>query len=222
MSTTTTAPMTEGAIQPGPIAPLSLIDGLEGVPYLLSADDYYAMVDSEIIPRDRRVFLWEGRLYEKMGKNQPHAIGQSKLLRSLYRNLPGGWYLAPENPVEIAGDKVPLPDMAIVRGDPDDYPRRPPTAKDVSLIVEMADTSVRKDTGRGLAGYARALIPIYWVVNLVARRVEVYTRPAVVDGRDVYESAEFLGPGDVVPLVLDGVEVARIPVRDILPAEPVE
>ncbi len=40
----------------------------EGEPYKLSADDYFRMVEADIIPPDRRVGLWEGRLYEKMAK----------------------------------------------------------------------------------------------------------------------------------------------------------
>src|SRR5437764_1195429 len=109
-----------------------------GERYPLAAADYYQMVESGILPPDRRVFLWDGGLFTKMAKKQAHAIAQSKLARVLFREVPpGGWYVSTENPVEVAGDKVLLPDLAVIRGAPDDYPRKPPTAADVALIVEV-------------------------------------------------------------------------------------
>ena len=41
--------------------------------------------------------------------------------------------------------------------------------------------------------------------------------PVERDGVTAYASAVFHAPGEAVPLVLDGREVARIPVIDILP-----
>ncbi len=187
--------------------------------YRLTAEDYFAMVDAGILRHDRRVELWGGILYEKMAKTLPHAVGFSNLVIVLARILPPGWCLWPENPITIASDKVPLPDLTIVRGVPNDYTRRGrrPEVADVGLVIEVAMTSVREDRGETLEGYARTLLPVYWIVNLRARRIEVYSRPCVRDGRGVYESAEMFGPDQSVPLAFDGVEVARIAVNDILP-----
>jgi Uma2 family endonuclease len=113
-----------------------------------------------------------------------------------------------------------LPDLALVRGQADDYRNQRPGPADVGLVIEVADTSLRKDLTRALEGYARAMIPVYWIINLVARRIEVYSRPVVREGVPVYESLVAYGPDDSVPLVLDGREVARIPARDILPIDP--
>ena len=44
--------------------------------------------------------------------------------------------------------------------------------------MEVADSSVRYDTGKKLAAYAKAGIREYWVVNLVKRAVEVYRGPS--------------------------------------------
>ena len=56
----------------------------------------------------------------------------------------------------------------------------------------------------------------YWIVNLVDNQVEVYTDPTpggyaskAVFGR--------LSSAKAVPVVIDGVEVGRINVSDILP-----
>jgi hypothetical protein len=193
----------------------------EGVPYRLSAADYFRMVDAEIIPHDRRVGLWEGRLYEKRAKNLPHAGAQNLVLAALMRVVPGDWCLWSESPILVDDFSATLPDLTIVRGTPNVYTRRGlvPKVGEIGLVVEVAESSLRKNLSETLQIYARAGLPLYWVLNLVARRVEVYSQPVVEGESARYASAESFEPGSDVPLVLDGHEVARIPVRDLLPDE---
>jgi Uma2 family endonuclease len=192
-----------------------------GLPYRLSADDYFRMVENDIIPADRRVGLWEGQLYEKMARKLPHSGASSKAAHTLIRVLPAGWCFWPENPILIDDFTAPLPDAALVRGTPDDYTRRGsnPKAEEIGLVIEIADSSLRKNLTRTLETYARAGLPVYWVVNLADRRVEVFSQPRPAGDSAAYAAGEAYGPGTEVPLVLDGREVARIPVSELLPAE---
>ena len=191
----------------------------EGVLYRLSADEYFRMVESDIIPPDRRVGLWEGQLYEKMAKKLPHSTSHELILFALIRVVPGGWWVATERPILVDDFTAPLPDVSVIRGHANDYYRRGsvPKVGEIGLVVEVADSSLRKNLTETLRTYARAGLPVYWVVNLVARRVEVYSDPQAGDGG--YAKAEAFAAGDAVPLVLDGREVARIPARDLLPEE---
>ena len=52
-----------------------------------------------------------------------------------------------------------------------------------------------------------------WIVNLVHRRVEVYTDP----GPAGYDSCQFFTSGQDVPVVIEGALAGRIAVSDILP-----
>ena len=61
--------------------------------------------------------------------------------------------------------------------------------------------------------YGRAGIPVYWIVNLVDRQVEVYTDPC--DGG--YTSRTDFRPGQQVQVVIDGRVIGQIAVNDILP-----
>ena len=108
----------------------------------------------------------------------------------------------------------PEPDIAIVRGSDADYRRRIPTAVDVALLVEVSESTLSQDRGKKRTAYARAGISVYWIVNLVARQVEVYTRP-VKAGR--YRSRKDYKPGQQVPVEIDGQQLAPIPVNDIMP-----
>ena len=68
-------------------------------------------------------------------------------------------------------DSVPEPDVAWVVER--DYSRRRPTADDVLLIVEVAESSLDYDTGEKAELYAAAGIKDYWVVDVAAQVIEV-------------------------------------------------
>ena len=76
----------------------------------------------------------------------------------------------------------------------------------------MSDSSLGFDRTDKLRNYARDLIPIYWIVNVVDGHIEVYTRPV----GDAYAQRQDYGPADAVPLVLDGVHVSDVPVAIVL------
>ena len=204
MSTTLETPTTTA---PGPLA--------EVAPYRFSADDFYRMIDLDIFPRESRVGLWDGQVYEKMAKKQSHSVSGSKLVTALLRALPPDWCVWPENPITLAPDKAPLPDMAVLRGRADDYRHRRAEADDIGLIVELSDSSLRIDTKVKLVAYAKAGVATYWVVNLVDDRVQVYEMPDPVGGR--YTSERAFGRGSMIPLRLGGVEVGPIAADDVLP-----
>ncbi len=54
-------------------------------------------------------------------------------------------------------------------------------------------------------------------MNLVDQRIEVYTEPAGSDEKADYQQRRDYSPADELPLVLDGRQIAAIPVRDLLP-----
>ena len=77
---------------------------------------------------------------------------------------------------------------------------------------------IRKNLTVSLQTYARAGLPVYWVVDLVNNRVEVYSEPHVGEDNGAgYGKREPFGPGTEIPLVLDGREVARVAAGDLLP-----
>src|SRR4051794_23838975 len=98
-------------------------------PYDLTIDLFSRMVESGLIPQDRRVFLLNGRLYEKMAKTKAHGSVGAGITMTLVPQLPAGWSLWPESTIALDPTNAPLPDFAVVRsGDllgrvsPDRYP----------------------------------------------------------------------------------------------------
>ena len=183
----------------------------------LTIAQYHRMIDAGIFTKRDRPVLWKGQLVQKMTKHPPHVTAQVKLCGQMFRLISDGWHVRQDQPAELSDDSVPEPDLTVVRGTPDDYARRQPTARDVALVVEVADTSLAEDQGEVLETYAAEAIPVYWLVNLPHRRIEVYTDPTGPADRPAYRDHRSYGPEDTVPVVLDGREVGRIAVRDVLP-----
>jgi Uma2 family endonuclease len=121
--------------------------------------------------------------------------------------------------VRVPERSEPEPDLAVVRGASLDYEDRHPEPAEVALVVEVAESSLTSD--REIMGqiYAAAGIPVYWIVNLRGRSrfVEVYTRPTRTRS---YRSRNDYRPGQDLPLKIEGNEVGRIAVADLLPVRP--
>src|SRR2546422_7845925 len=107
-----------------------------------------------------------------------HGFGVSHVNR-LFSSLAGGGALVwVQSPILIGPGSRPEPDVALLRPRPDLSPESPPTASDVILLVEVAETSIKYD--RSVKGrlYAQAGIPEYWIINLRDGIIEVYTEPS--------------------------------------------
>lgn len=132
------------------------------------------------------------------------------------RAVPDGWYVDSQEPVTLPTSE-PEPDVVVVRGDPAQYPDAPPGPSDVALIVEVADTTLHRDQTTKKRLYAQAGMTIYWIVNLVEQRIEVYREPSGPELQPDYRQRQCYGLGDEVPLVIDDREVARLAAADLLP-----
>ena len=197
-------------------APTAIVPETTPEPYRLSVDQYHRMIDSGIFGRNGQVKLVEGLLVIPMVKNPPHVIATGSTQDELVRRVPAGWYVSVQDPL-TTDDSEPEPDLKIVRGARRDYAGRHPGPADLALVVEVADTSLAFDQGMMKRIYARGAVPVYWLLNLPDHRLEVYTDPTGPADHPDYRQRQDYGPEDEVPLVIDGREVGRIAVRDLLP-----
>jgi Uma2 family endonuclease len=185
--------------------------------FRLSVDQYHALIRSGKLTSDDPVELLEGILVFKMPKKSAHATTVRMIRRAVESKLPLGWFFDAEQPITLA-DGEPEPDGVIVRGTIEDYAAAHPGPGDVALIIEVADTSLERDQGIKLRSYARAGIPVYWLINLIDREVQVYVDPD--PAAPAYRRRETYGPSDSVPLALEGAARAAIEVSTLLPPPP--
>ena len=183
-------------------------------PLHVTVERFERMVKAGILGEKEPIFLWKGRLVEKMTKGIHHGFSSVTLCALLIRMAFQGYHVRMEQPIRVGDDGMPEPDFTIVRGTERDYLGRHPTAQDVALVVEVADSSLAIDSGEILETYAGQGMPVYWIINLPNRRIEVHQGPTEPSG---YRERRHYLPGESVPVVLDGVEVGRVAVDDVLP-----
>jgi Uma2 family endonuclease len=130
--------------------------------------------------------------------------------------VPKGWVVRSQATAKLSASR-PEPDVAVTRGDRRTYFTRHPDPADFGLVAEVSDSSLDRDQLDKTRIYAREKIPVYWVVNLVDRRVEVYTDPSGPGDDPRYHTLNVHAPGADVPVVLGGTTVGTIAVNDLLP-----
>ena len=193
---------------------------LEQSPYAITSDVFMKMVEQGLIPQERRVFLWDGRLYEKMAKSMPHSAVQSAFLNALGRRLPHDLFVGAENPVRLDNTHLPLPDLIVARGNAIDFfESRYPDGRDVELVVEVACSSLPEDLGVRLSRYAMTLpFATYVVADIRHHQILVFTGPRAAGeaGNGEYAERKVVGRGDAVRLRLNGVDIEPIPWEEVM------
>jgi Uma2 family endonuclease len=178
--------------------------------------DYDRMIDAGLFPPGTRAELLDGVVLEMSPQKSPHATAVCLVEEALRQAFHQGYHVRVHLPLALDPHSEPEPDVAVVSGSPRDYRDHHPTS--ALLIVEVADTTVTHDRNRKGSLYARAGIEEYWLVNLSARRVEVYRHP--VPQAEAYygwayksiryvTAADFLSPGTAPQ--------AQVAVADLLP-----
>lgn len=216
MSTVATPPMPVAAPAPNVQIPQPVLPAPGDEYFRLSVDQYHAMIQAGILTDDDPVELLEGLLVQKMPRNPEHRFSKRSLTKLLTAMLPPGWEVFCEDPLTTS-DSEPEPDICVIRGTDRDYIRKHPSPADTILTAEVANTSVHRDRGRKKRIYARAGVPVYWIVNLVDQQIEVYTDPTGPAEEPDYRQRQDYKPGDSIPVVLDGSEVGRVNVSNVLP-----
>jgi Uma2 family endonuclease len=180
----------------------------------LTVDQYEAMVESGVFTKRDRFTLIKGLLVAKVPKSPRQTFVAKNLVRKLQRVIPSGWDFRIEDAIRLP-DSKPEPDVSVARGDIEDYADRDPEPADLAMVAEVAVSSVLED--RQMAGvYGPAGIPVYWIINLKARQVEVYTL-LKRRGTPGYGKPRVFKMGQSVPVIIEGMRVGLIAVADILP-----
>jgi Uma2 family endonuclease len=146
------------------------------VPYRFTREEYYRMGEAGLF-LDKRVELLDGEIITMPPQNPPHAGGLTRIPSVLMRLLGTAVAIRIQLPIVLDDWSEPEPDIAICQPDPDDYMFAHPRADQVLLLIEVADSSLPYDRGRKIPAYARSGIPECWIINLVDRKIEMFSDP---------------------------------------------
>jgi Uma2 family endonuclease len=133
------------------------------------------LVDPSVLPPGEALELIGGELVSAERQSPGHYAAIRKTARALVAAFGPGWDVRQEGPLALDDESEPEPDVAVVPGEPEDYALDHPSR--AVLAVEVAESSLRVDRLHKGSLYARAGLADYWVLNLVARVLEVYREP---------------------------------------------
>jgi Uma2 family endonuclease len=163
-----------------------------------TVDQYFRMSEMGLFD-NRRVELLDGEIIEVPAQGLPHRLAISRITRLLVAAFdPAQFWVAFQGTVILSRFSAPDPDFYVLDVPEHAPPRELPTP---FLVIEVSDTTYRKDAGPKLRAYARAGVPDYWIVNLPKQQVEVYRHPENLTGKRSgwqYAGVSMLGRGENV------------------------
>ena len=158
--------------------------------------EYLAMIEAGILEKEERLELIDGEIIIMSPIGEYHEYGTDHLTMELVPVLRGRATVRIQGSIRLNDRSRPEPDVAVLRPRPANEmgPYFPP---DVYFLIEVADSSLRRDSGPKLARYAEAGIPEVWIANLRAREVIAHADPSGSEYTTIrtYQSGESISPG---------------------------
>lgn len=142
-----------------------------------TVDDLYKMAEVGILTENDHVELIEGEIVEMTPIGSRHAAAVARLTRVLNQVLGTEVLVWVQNPVRLSLDSEPEPDLALLKSKDDFYASGHPSASDVLLLIEVAESSARYDREVKVPLYAGCGIPEVWLVDLEADKIIAYADP---------------------------------------------
>lgn len=142
-----------------------------------AAAEYLRMIEAGILTDQDRVELVDGEILNVAPQGPEHSSLKDEIhqrLAEAYRAL--DVHVRNQGPLRVGVYGVPEPDLAVVRGKSRDYLHAHPVGTDAVLVVEIAKTSQMRDRTKA-TDCARGDVAVYWLLDLGARTLDVYTRP---------------------------------------------
>lgn len=115
-----------------------------------------------------------------------------------------------EQPVAFPLHSMPEPDYVLAKKYKHRYRMRRPTADDIKVIIEVADSTLGRDHGSKNQLYAAYGVKEYWIINLIDYRLELLTEPTDIQG---YSTKQYFIRGET----FESLELGTVRVNDVLP-----
>jgi Uma2 family endonuclease len=176
-----------------------------------TVQEYHQMSELGILDSSERTELITGKIVLMTAKGTPHVIALQLTATSLQSQLNNTALIRTQDPIELDDFSEPEPDLAIVKGKILDYANRHPRPEDVYLVVEIADSTLKKDCEVKDKLYARSNIADYWVIDVKNRQAHIFRTPTPTG----YASHLILSESQTIsPLVFPEI---ILPISSILP-----
>ena len=140
-------------------------------------DEYHNFIETGVFKPEERIELWEGEFVEMSPIGKRHAGIVAALTAYFNHLLYQTAVVWAQNPIILNDFSEPQPDLALLRRREDFYRDENATAKDVLIVMEIADTTLKYDRDVKFPRYAASGIEEAWLIDLENDRVEIHSQP---------------------------------------------
>lgn len=167
-----------------------------------TVDDYHRMIEAGILD-ERHVELIQGDIIEMSPEGAFHHFLNLSVADYLRSILGQQAVISEAHPITLA-DSEPEPDIAVVRPPNTRYRNRHPYPEDIYWLIEIADSTLKKDLNLKKVLYASVGIAEYWVINLKTQTLHLFQHPK---GND-YEITKNAQDGIIYPLAFPTIAIS--------------
>lgn len=139
-------------------------------------DEYHQMADAGLFD-NQRVELLNGIIRAMTAMKSPHFGMVAHLTTELSHHLYKKFSCLSQGPLKVMEVNEPEPDIMVAKYRKDAYMGKSVEPEDVHLLIEVSDSTLRRDRTEKMLTYATAGIVEYWIINIVHRQIEVFRQP---------------------------------------------
>ena len=146
-------------------------------PRAINIDEYIKMAEVGILKENEALELINGEILEMSPIGFFHSSVIGQLTHLLNKGLGNNALIWVQNSIFLDKNTLPEPDIAIVKYRKDFYRKGYVTAKEVLLIIEVSDSTLKYDKNIKSPLYARFNIPEMWIVDVKNQCLICYSQP---------------------------------------------
>lgn len=172
-----------------------------------TSEQYYKVAELGYFDKGR-VELIGGEIWQ-VTINPPHARSMERVARKLINTFGPEYRVRIQSTLDLGRRNQPEPDAAVLFEEATAALVHP---KSALLVIEVGDSSLRKDRTIMAHLYALAGVQDYWIVNIDDRQLEVHRNPGpdpTRRGRSAYADVTIVPEaGNMAPLAAPGSPIA--------------
>ncbi|WP_414622598.1 Uma2 family endonuclease [Calothrix sp. CCY 0018] len=175
-----------------------------------TVEQFHKMAESGILNEDDRVELIRGEIIEMAAIGLKHAACRRRLNYFLSQKLGDKVIISIQNAVLRNEISETQPDVVLLKPREDFYASAHPQPKDVFLVIEVADITIKYDREVKIPLYAEESVIEVWLVDINDECIEVYQEPA----NGEYKKVQKFSRGE--SLIIQAFSDVNISVDEIL------
>jgi len=140
--------------------------GASHSPGKITVDEYYEMARVGLLDPDARVELIEGEIVAMAPIGNPHGYVVDELNDRLTAVVHGRARVRVQGALRLSNRTELQPDLSLLKLPSEQYREKQASASDALLVIEVSDTTLRKDLRVKVPLYARHGVPEVWIIDL--------------------------------------------------------